>query len=65
MAYACFTLFHQVYCDLQPMINIIDDNNVYNLDLQLVQEKECSNDLSWKHQIKWDLVDPEKSPHLS
>ncbi len=31
---ACFILFHQVSCDLNPMINGINDQNVFNMDLQ-------------------------------
>ncbi len=30
----CFVVFHQVCCNLCPMINMINDQNIFSLDLQ-------------------------------
>ncbi len=37
-------------------MNIINDKNVYGLDLQMAWKKKHSNDLSWKTRPKWDLT---------
>ncbi len=58
---ACFILFHQVCCNLHPMINTITNENLYDLDLQTSQEKEKSNDHFCKNYPKWDPTDPELS----
>ncbi len=58
---ACFILFRQVCCDLCPIIYTINIKHVYNLDLQIVQEKEYSNKLLRKNCPKWDPADPEQS----
>ncbi len=42
------------------MINLINNRNVYHLDLQMVQEKDHSNNLSQENCPKWDLADAEQ-----
>ncbi len=58
---ACFILFHQVSCDLNPMINGINDQNVYNMDLQLVQDTKQNYNLYCKSRPKGNAADPEQS----
>ncbi len=56
-----FMLYHSVWCDPHPIINLINDEDIYDLDLQMVQKKEHNTDLSWKTYIKCNPADPKQS----
>ena len=57
----CFILFHRVRCDLRPSLNMINNNNIYTMELQRKREELHDNDLYRKDRPRWDSVDPEQS----
>ncbi len=56
---ARFVLFHQDHCNQFPMINMITNMNVYNLDLQQAREANHNNHLYHTNRPKCDTSDPE------